>query len=162
MNDSKYGISCEGNRMELTLLKSAIFPDESADKGMQEFTYALTLWDGPFASSKVIQKAYELNVAPLVCKGIRADGSLLTTDNTNIIIDCVKKSEHDDGAMVIRAYECMGSRSRTKLRFNFPVQKCCESDMLEEVMRDLPIDNGAVDLVFRAFEVKTLVLNARK
>ena len=33
LNDSKYGISCDGNQMELTLLKSAIFPDESADRG---------------------------------------------------------------------------------------------------------------------------------
>lgn len=162
LNDSKYGISCEGNQMELTLLKSAIFPDESADKGIQEFTYALTLWNGSLASSKVVQKAYELNVDPIICKGIRADGSLLTTDNTNIIIDCVKKSEHDDGAIVIRAYECMGSRSRTKIHFNFPVWKCSERNMLEEVKWNLPIDNGAIDLVFRAFEVKTLVLNVGK
>lgn len=161
LNDSKYGISCEGNQMELTLLKSAIFPDESADKGIQEFTYAFTLWNGSLASSHVVQQAYELNVKPLVCNGARTDGSLITTDNTNIIIDCMKKSEHREDAFVIRAYECTGSRSRTKFHFHFPVSECFESNMVEEELGTLPISDETVDLVFDAFEVKTLVLKIR-
>lgn len=161
LNDSKYGISCEGNQMELTLLKSAIFPDESADKGIQEFTYAFTLWNGSLASSHVVQQAYELNVKPLVYKGIRSDGSLITTDNTNIIIDCVKKSENSEDAIVIRAYECMGSRSRTRLHFGFSVLECFESNMVEEELERLSVSDGTVDLIFGAFEVKTLVLKVR-
>ena len=63
-NDCKYGINVTSNRIQLTLLKSAIAPDPHADEGGQEFTYSLTTWNGPFFDCAVVREAYELN-APL-------------------------------------------------------------------------------------------------
>ncbi len=158
MNDCKYGISCSDNCMELTLLKSAIFPDEQADKGIQKFTYAFTFWNSPLAASGVVNQAYELNVPALVCNGIRPHSSFLTIDNSNIIIDCIKKAENHEDAILIRLYECTGSRSKAKLHVNFPITSCMESNMLETPIQQLPVDNGTIDLELNAFEVKTLVL----
>ena len=62
LNDSKYGLSVKGNSINLTLLKSALAPDMTADKGLQTFTYALYYWNGSLAESGVVQEAYDLNV----------------------------------------------------------------------------------------------------
>lgn len=161
LNDSKYGISCEDNTMELTLLKSAVFPDESADKGLQEFTYGFTFWNTPLVSSHVVNQAYELNINPLVLAGARKKESFMTIENPNIVIDCVKKAEKREKAMVLRVYESMGSRSRTKLQINFPVTACLISNMLEECDEygsQIPVVDGSIELEFGAFEVKTLVV----
>ena len=158
INDCKYGISCRDNTMELTLLKSAVFPDETADKGIQEFTYAFTLWNTPFVSSRVVQDAYELNINILNCRGSRADGSLLMIDRGNIIIDSVKRAEHTENAIVVRMYESMGSSTRAALHVNVPFDECLETDMLEEHPKPLTKDLSSIALSFHAFEVKTLIM----
>jgi alpha-mannosidase len=56
LNDSKYGLSVKGNSINLTLLKSALAPDMTADKGVQQFTYALYAWNGSLAESGVVRK----------------------------------------------------------------------------------------------------------
>ena len=38
LNDCKYGVSVEKNSINLTLLRSSLAPDMTADKGRQEFT----------------------------------------------------------------------------------------------------------------------------
>ena len=44
LNDSKYGISMNDNRLELTLLRAAASPVMRADNGVHHFTYAFTAW----------------------------------------------------------------------------------------------------------------------
>ncbi|MCL6614637.1 MAG: alpha-mannosidase, partial [Firmicutes bacterium] len=61
LNDCKYGVNVLGNTINLTLLRSPLAPDMTADKGRQEFTYAFYAWNGPFVESRVIQEAYALN-----------------------------------------------------------------------------------------------------
>ena len=41
LNDCKYVYSIKDNVIKLSLLKSAVYPDTEADKGVQEFTYSL-------------------------------------------------------------------------------------------------------------------------
>lgn len=161
LNDSKYGISCEDRQMELTLLKSAVCPDESADKGRQEFTYAFTFWNTPFSESQVVRRAYELNVKPFVLDGAAEDISLVASEHPGIIIDCVKKAEREERAVVLRMYESMGSRSKTRLQLHIPVKEAYVTNMMEECQKmeaGLPIVDGVIELEFGAFEVKTLML----
>ena len=42
LNDCKYGVNVIDNTIALTLLKSALAPDMTADRGEQVFTYAFT------------------------------------------------------------------------------------------------------------------------
>lgn len=57
LKDGKYGVNAVDNEIRLTLLKSAMMPDQDADRGMQRFTYAFYPFDGAFADSDVPQKA---------------------------------------------------------------------------------------------------------
>lgn len=158
MNDCKYGISCIHNCMELTLLKSALFPDETADKGLQEFTYAITFWDTPLAESHVVNHAYELNIPATICSGVSPNGSFLTIDNPNIIVDCIKMAENTENAVVIRLYESIGSQSKGALRTRFPVVSCMECNMLEQPQQSRFCASDEITLELRPFEVKTIML----
>ncbi|NLF39009.1 alpha-mannosidase, partial [bacterium] len=55
LNDCKYGVNVEGSSINLTLLRSPLMPDMTADKGVQEFTYALYVWSGALADSGIVR-----------------------------------------------------------------------------------------------------------
>jgi len=161
LNDCKYGISAHGNCMELTLLKSAVFPDEEAECGMHEFTYAFYCWNTPFASSKVVQKGYELNTEVMMADGITGNGPLFSVERENIILDSVKQAENQSG-IVMRFYESSGSSTRTAVRLLHPQMKtfgkAYVTDMLEAIQSELTMEDGRMVLAFRPFEVKTVLI----
>lgn len=159
LNDSKYGISCEGGTMELTLLRAPIFPDETADQGVQEFTYAFLCWNTPFAQSQIVQQAYALNTRVLTAPGSMPTGSFLTVSDPQVVIDCVKKAERPEGGLVVRAYECTGSRRTAAIAPAGTFVACQLTNMLEEPQAQLPMQDGAVTLQFEPFEVKTLIFS---
>ena len=55
LNDCKYGISMNGNALELTLLRAAAAPEMHADNREHHFTYGFTAWEGSFADSDVVR-----------------------------------------------------------------------------------------------------------
>ena len=160
MNDCKYGISVNGNSMELTLLRSGACPDLRTDNRVHNFTYAFTAWEGDFTSSDVVKQAYEVNIKPTVLQGGKLDASYLSVDNDNIIIDTVKLAEDGSGDIIVRLYESKKAAVSTKLHAAFTKDfKAYACDMLENVEGELAVDNGAIDLTFKAFEIKTVRLS---
>jgi alpha-mannosidase len=69
LNDCKYGLNVTGKSINLTLLRSPLAPDQTADLGPQEFTYAIYPFTGPLVCSQLVREGYELNVSPLVVEG---------------------------------------------------------------------------------------------
>jgi len=160
LNDCKYGISVNGNSMELTLLRSGACPDFRTDNRVHNFTYAFTAWEGDFASSDVVKQAYELNVAPAVVSGGKLDASYLGVDNDNIVIDAVKLAEDGSGDIIVRLYESKKAAVTANLYASFAKDyKVYSCDMLENIADEMPVDNGAASLSFRAFEIKTIRLS---
>jgi alpha-mannosidase len=160
MNDCKYGISVNGNSMELTLLRSGACPDLRTDNRVHRFTYAFTAWEGDFTSADVVKQAYELNVKPAVIKGGALDASYLQVENENIIIDTVKMAEDGSGDIIVRLYEAKKAAVTTKLHAAFAEGfKAYSCDMLENIEEELCVADGAIDLSFRAFEIKTIRLS---
>ena len=160
MNDCKYGISVNGNSMELTLLRSGACPDLRTDNRVHNFTYAFTAWEGDFTSSDVVKQAYEVNIKPTVVSGGKLDASYLQIDNDNIIIDTVKMAEDGSGDIIVRLYESKKAAVSTKLHVAFAENfKAYDCDMLENVKGEISANDGAIDLTFRAFEIKTVRLS---
>jgi alpha-mannosidase len=157
LNDSKYGVSVLDDTISLTLLKSALAPDMTADLGHQEFTYGFYFWDEPLIKSGIVQQGYALNTAPLMMPGKANRRSLFEVDQANIIIDTIKPSE-DQGSrdIVMRLYESMGTQTAVQLKSSLPIMQVFETDMLEQVKSELELTDGAVQLTFRPFEIKTL------
>ncbi len=161
LNDSKYGLNVLDNSLNLTLLKSALSPDMTADKGQQTFKYAIYAWNGGIAESDLIQHAYELNCPVTLQAGNSGENSLFRFDQPNIIIETVKPAEDSSGDIILRLYEALKTATKVELSTSLPTQSAQQTDMLERAISDLAVKEGRVKLEFRPFEIKTLRLHLR-
>lgn len=156
LNDCKYGISMNGNALELTLLRAAASPEMRADNGTHRFTYAFTAWEGSFAESPVVEEAYKLNVPLNLAEGTCQAFSAFQTDRDNVWIDTVKPAEDGSGDIILRLYEAKKADVRCSVGLQIPAKEVWICDMLENKLTQLPVIDGSANLHFRAFEVKTL------
>lgn len=156
INDSKYGISADDGKMSLTLLKSAAAPDLYADKGTQMFTYSIMPFGTNICDSKVVNEAYECNVPCTVLNGYAEEKSYIKVSQSNVIIDTVKQAEDSGDDIIIRMYEAMNTYTECNIEFDFDIREVYETDMMENNIGELKIDNRTVNLKLKAFEIKTL------
>ena len=154
LNDGKYGVNVVGNEIRLTLLKSTMMPDQYADRGFQQTSYAFYPFDGAFADSDVVHYAAELN-EPMIGIGAMDDlGPIFLPDAKNIIVETVKPADTQENALLVRAYEAMGKQTDCAFSVNPKVRSVTETDMLEE--NGVEVDVNKVH--FGSFEIKTFIL----
>ena len=156
LNDCKYGVNVLGNSINLTLLKSSLAPDPTADKGRQTFTYALYYWNGSFGDCEVVNEAYELNNPVIILPGAAGEKSIFSLNASNIILETVKPAEDGSRDLILRLYESKRTFTKCILSTSLPVQKVDQTDMLERFQKTLMIKKGKILLEFRPFEIKTL------
>jgi alpha-mannosidase len=162
LNDCKYGLNVLDNSINLTLLKSALSPDMTADKGQQTFKYAIYAWNGSMADSDLLENAYALNCPVTVQAGDAREQSLFKVDQPNIVIETVKLAEDGSGDVIMRLYESLRAATQVKLSTALPLLSIQQTDMLENAIQELAVGEGFVQLSFRPFEVKTLRLKLQK
>ena len=178
LNNCKYGISMNGNSLELTLLRASASPEMRADNKVHHFTYAFTAWEGSFMDSDVVRQGYELNVKPYVAAGSGQDFSLLSIDRGNIILDIMKPAEDGSGDLILRLYESKKAAVTARIQFSPELlgagsalnggEDCAPDchvyacDMLENVTEELPVTDGALALSFHPFEIKTIRISREK
>ena len=161
LNNCKYGISMNGNALQLTLLRAAASPEMRTDNGEHEFTYAFTAWEGSFLDSPVVIEAYDLNTPLQVVHGACETFSAFNTDSENVLIDTVKPAEDGGGDIILRLYEAKKADTVCRLNVNVPVDAAWLCDMLENNQESLETNGGQFRLHFRPFEVKTLRIRAK-
>jgi alpha-mannosidase len=161
LNDGKYGHSFAGSTVGISLLKSAIFPDQLADAGQHRFTYSLYPHAGDWRAAQVVRRAYELN-APLrllradtVAAQVPAARSFLRTDSEHIMVETVKTADDGDG-LIVRLYEAHNQRGMARLIFEQPIASAVETDLLERPLGALPVEGRVMKLNVRPFEIKTV------
>ncbi|GIO85711.1 alpha-mannosidase [Paenibacillus faecis] len=173
LNDCKYGHSAEANVIDINLLRSPSYPDETADRARHRFTYALHPHQGDFIRAEVYKKGYELNI-PLravqasamgdgtaVSEPPRVAGPFLRLHADNIMVEAVKKAEDSDH-LILRLYETAGTAARGTLELGFD---CCvieETDLMEAPIRVLGKNGREVKLDFTPFEIKTIRVELAK
>jgi alpha-mannosidase len=159
LNDSKYGYSTLGNVMSLSLLRSPKSPDPEADMGEHFFKYALLPHQGSFRDGGVIDEGYRFNVPLLVHRSdIDHDTRpFFNVDHPSIVIDTVKKAEHDD-ALIIRLFESYGGRCQFKLSSKYNLSSVYLCNFLEEIEHELHWHEGGVVLKIKPFQVLTIKL----
>lgn len=158
LNDCKYGISMNGNALELTLLRAPSSPEMRADNGIHHFTYAFTAWEGSFADSDVVRQGYELNVKPDVTQGAVNTFSAVTIEKANVILDTMKPAEDGSNDIILRLYESKKAAVETDIVCSLGARKAFLCDMLENVTEELSMENGKLRLPFKAFEIRTVRL----
>lgn len=161
LNDCKYGYDIHENVLGLSLIKSAVRPDETADRKVHHFTYSLYPHAGDVEHSDVQQEAVNLNQPVLVNvaegagqgAGFLQDG-LVRTDCGHILIDTVKRAEDGDG-IVVRLYEYRNRKGRANLTFGRPVKKVTETNLCEEGGEEISVKDDGISFDIGCYEIKT-------
>ncbi|KAL4077552.1 glycoside hydrolase family 38 protein [Scleroderma citrinum] len=183
LSESKYGFSCEGNVLRISLLRAATAPDAEQDQGTHEFSWAVMPHVGSFLESDVPQAAYIFN-SPLYLRTVPFGGSGIEPVATklpfslhgapNIFLETIKRGENDDfersggtKTLILRLYEAFGGHGRTQLKIapHLRVLEAYTTNLLEDQKDELKLSPDAEDdmmsrleLEFRGFEVKTVKL----
>ena len=139
--------------MRLTLLRAPNSPDPKADLGRHRFACAIV----PGADTRAaLAEAHALNL-PLRAMAAGGGGAepLVSVDNPDVVVECVKLADDRSGDMVVRLYESRGGRASARLGVGFPVAEALVTDLLERP--DTPLA-APFDLTLRPFQILTLRL----
>ena len=164
LNDCKYGYDIKNQKMRITLLRSPIDPDPSADKGHHEFVYSLYPHGGNWIAARTVQAGYELNtpMRTVLCTeasegSLPAEKSYISVKQSNVVIDTIKASE-DESGIIVRVYESSGSKTNAVIQTAFDVNRAVECNLVEEEETAAAFKDGRLEFVIRPFEVKTFKL----
>ncbi len=169
LNDCKYGHSCDGGVLGLSLLRSPKFPDPQMDMGEHEFTYSLMLHEGDWRAAGVDRQAEMLN-EPLMALSLPADraGSVVVQwapltlqvgGCANVSVVALKPAEDDD-RLIVRLVETHGGSGEVTLDWHLPVSAVEPVNLLEQSSDAAHINHdsssGRTVLRMRPFQIVTL------
>jgi alpha-mannosidase len=157
LNDCKYGYDIKENRMRLSLIKSALVPDETADQGEHIFTYSLYPHLGDWYSGGTVREAWSLNQPLTLCAGnpLHNIMSLFEFSLANVMVDSVKPAESGEG-IILRIHEYAGARGELAIKCGFPFKDWAETNLLEVPLGEP--NNGDMKTVIAPYEIKTFLI----
>ena len=155
LNDCKYGLSMNGNALELTLLRATGSPELRADNRVHNFTYAIYPFEGSFGESDTVRQALILNTPITTAPGAADGESLVSIDQKGVILDTIKPAEDGSGDLILRFYESLKAPGKATVTTAF-AGKAWNTDLLENKESELENRDGTFTLDFKAFEIKTV------
>ncbi|MDP8210058.1 MAG: glycoside hydrolase family 38 C-terminal domain-containing protein [Candidatus Stygibacter australis] len=165
VNDCKYGHYVKDNIMELTLLRSPQYPDNTADIGEHTFRYGFLPHSGNLINSQVLPIAHEFNSELIVHKIAELPEQLekayFSICGKNVKIESVKPAEDGDG-IILRLYEYYGTQTEIKLKSDRNWKEFIETDLLENSQYLHCKDARETSLFFEPFEIRTFRLKYGK
>jgi alpha-mannosidase len=162
LNDSKYGYDDKDNVLRLSLLRSPTWPDPDADRGRQEFHYALYPHGGSWQQALTVRHGYEYNYRLRALQVQAHTGSLpaehayITVKPENVVLTALKKAE-DDNALIFRVYEWAGKSGDVE----FHVPKGATGATITNLMEKpegsaLQVVNDTVTAPIHPYEILTV------
>ncbi|MFR9673408.1 alpha-mannosidase [Streptomyces sp. TR02-1] len=171
VNDSTYGhdvtrtVREDGGRtttVRLSLLRAPRYPDPETDQGRHRMRYALLPGAGILDA---VREGHGINLPERVVPGSgRESAPLVDVEGEQVVVETVKLAEDRSGDLVLRLYEALGARARTRLGIGVAVRGCAETDLLERPLDptgavvDAALHDGTVDVALRPFQILTLRL----
>ena len=153
LNRGIRGLSCREGELALTLLRAPCVPDDTCDRGEQSFSFAVQVYDRPFAAAGVEQDAYDYSTPPILIPGRGTPFAGMRAENA--MIETVKPAEEGPGTAV-RLWEYRGARSRVTLYLPEKMRiLACGPD--ERDPEPLAVSER-LETEMHAFEVRTLML----
>ncbi|MGC9384913.1 MAG: alpha-mannosidase [Kosmotogaceae bacterium] len=156
LNDGKYGHSCSGNVMGISLLRSPVFPHFFADEGKHSFTYSIFPHKGDEVVN-TIKQAEQLNKPLIVAKGTpTTKNSLVNISEENFRVLALKRSKHSE--IILRIAEITGKRGRVNIILNdFEYKKVWKSNILEEKKEELSLEDQTINIEYEPFKIYTFI-----
>jgi alpha-mannosidase len=155
LTDSKYGYSCLGNELRISLLRSPKSPDPNADMGSHSFAYALYPHAGGWREGGVLAEAIRFNAPLRRTRGIGE--SLASVDAAGLVLDTIKRADSGAG-LVLRLYEPYGGRGTARVRLREPFGRARLANALEEPFADVAVDCSELVLTYRPHQVLTVLV----
>ncbi|MCF7913417.1 MAG: alpha-mannosidase [Candidatus Cloacimonetes bacterium] len=158
VNDCKYGHYVKDNVMELTLLRSPQYPDNTADIGYHTFRYGFLPHAGDLINSQVLHQAHEFNSELIVHKVAQPPADLaksyFSIEGKNVKIETLKPAEDGDG-IILRLYEYYGTQTEIRLKADSKWLQFIETDLLENNQYIFSKNTTETRLNFLPFEIRT-------
>lgn len=145
LSDCKHGYDTQPSQLRLTLLRSPTWPDPNADRGIQEFTYAIYVHPGTWQQAQLARRGAELNL-PLKINYVQPGtdnktlppwGSFIDLGADNLILMALKAGE--EGDWILRCYECFGQPAELKLESYLALGINQRLNLLEEPLLEQAI-----------------------
>ena len=157
INDCKYGHSCSGSELGLTLIKCGTYPNKHADEGEHIFSYSLLPHGGDYRAANTVGKALNFNMPLMTVNGKISDGeySFVSTDSKNVIIDTLKKAE-DSNDLIVRLYESADISKKTVISFAAEPREVILCDLMENEISVIAHSGNRAELDVSNFEIITL------
>lgn len=154
LNRSKYGYDCKGTNMRLSLLRSPLWPDPTADRGKHIIEYALYPHSSGWREAGTVRKGYEYNnrLIPVIFETVKgelpASYSFAELSPANCVLTTVKKAEDED-AWIYQWYEAHGEETVAELRLPRAPKKALLSNFLEEEGTPVPFEKSTVKVTVK-------------
>lgn len=156
MNDCKYGHSVQENILDLTLLRSPLYPDPDADLGIHDFSYALVPHAGDLKSSDLIPLSEAFNRHPLIFEDYTAEisGTPITFESEDIVLEALKKGEKEN-VWIIRLVETSGRTSPGIIQTELNGAEICITDLMEWKDEEKVPFREKREVQLKPFEIRT-------
>ena len=143
LNNSKYGCDVKNNVMRLTLLRSSVWPDPTADRGSHQFTYYVYPHRGDWRSAGTVKLGYalhrplrpyfpELKQQQADQKNVLPSLPWLTLGSQNLALMALKRHEEFTDQWIVRCYETQGRSPELNIETPFPYQTTTQVNLLEQ------------------------------
>lgn len=162
VNDAIYGHSIDRlssvdgvvTQVGLSLLRAPKNPDPTTDRGRHDFRYSLLVaHDLP----RTVDAAVRLPHPPTLRVGSRDRDAFVSVACSHVVISAVKLAEDGTGDIIVRVYEAVGRRARTRLVVDAQVAESYLTDLLERPLDTADRRSGAArHLTLKPFEVATV------
>lgn len=167
----------DGITLSLTLLRSVgwigrehfvtaaykIPTPDAQCSGRGEFKYSLYPHKGDWEESKVWQVAHSFN-APLeiveteLHSGkLQKEFSLVSLEPSELVISAIKRADKGE-ALIIRLYNVSDRQVQGKLKSFMQIEKAMVTNLLEEVIAEIQVDEDSIQFQVNAHQIVTLKL----
>ncbi len=161
LNRSKYGYDIKGNTMRLSLLRSPLWPDPTADRGKHSIEYSLYPHPGTWqqANTEAIGYRVQRSVDRRDKRRPQRETSFIRIARAawtaNLVLTGMKKAEDSD-AWIVQWYETSGEDSEAVLWLPHVPTKVVMSNFMEEDGKAVAIDGHIVRVQTKKNSVITL------
>ena len=130
--------------------------DGMRDAGSHHFEYALKSYAGGFAENSVVADGIGYNTLLPVVEAAMPAADLPEICGDGVRIAAVKPAEETKG-VILRLVEYRGKAAEIAVTVPAWAKAVYVTDLKEDVLRQLPVEQGAVKLALHRFEIATLL-----
>lgn len=151
------GESRVGTRLRASLLRAPRYPDPESDQGEHHFSHVLRLGA---SIADAVDEGYRLHWPLREVQGAAAVAPLVRLEGSQARVETVKLAEDRSGDLVVRLYESLGGRARTRLAVDGGYASAHVTDLHEDPIEPMAlVADGAssqVELTLRPFQILTV------